>query len=518
MNKPKLTFDNLMIEVTRRCNMKCAHCLRGDAQNIDIDYRYIDDLLDQVEVIGFLEITGGEPTLNLDAIKYILNGLCKRGIPLLGFSLFTNGLIYSEELIEIAKLSKKIIDISCENCISEKYGKYNPATAIERCNIGISLDRYHEQHDICMKHYQKYKSVLSNYADVRMIMRGNRPSKVGRAKNLQEAIDIDFKYTLSQKQRIELLSKDFVPICPNYRTYHMFHENQKIICCRICMDVYGNLFNGGGNQWDWESDDLYPKICKTSDPIWHSLIEYNKGKIPCAQFQKLQLKTAQKEMSAEQTLNWLNTPDAIDEPKYSLKALNGEDDKRHERLDNPKSLFEAFNNFIETYNRYIAYISVKRIMQSSLGPDNEDWEQIAAGAAYHSYYDGDERGAIKSANHIESLNSIEPLEPLDQNDIAQIMSILMDKDKRSAIKRIFKDKDTFGAIMRMKKEKNRLDKKMSALKSKTKPAAITNDDNIRCYFCGKVIQSEGRNIHCAPVKGGLQCQYCKKVNVIGKEK
>lgn len=26
--------SDVAIEVTRRCNMKCAHCLRGDAQNI----------------------------------------------------------------------------------------------------------------------------------------------------------------------------------------------------------------------------------------------------------------------------------------------------------------------------------------------------------------------------------------------------------------------------------------------------------------------------------------------------
>jgi len=43
LNKPKLTFESLAIETTRRCNMKCAHCFRGDAQNVDIDYQHIDN-------------------------------------------------------------------------------------------------------------------------------------------------------------------------------------------------------------------------------------------------------------------------------------------------------------------------------------------------------------------------------------------------------------------------------------------------------------------------------------------
>ena len=61
--------------------------------------------------------------------------------------------------------------------VSKTGSEYQPTKEIERCNIGISLDRYHEQHDICMKNYQKYKAALADCADVRMIMQGNRPQK-----------------------------------------------------------------------------------------------------------------------------------------------------------------------------------------------------------------------------------------------------------------------------------------------------------------------------------------------------
>ena len=61
----KLSIDNLIIEITRRCNMACAHCLRGDAQNIDIDPSYMLKLLrdNNIDYISMVTFTGGEPTL-----------------------------------------------------------------------------------------------------------------------------------------------------------------------------------------------------------------------------------------------------------------------------------------------------------------------------------------------------------------------------------------------------------------------------------------------------------------------
>lgn len=32
MEKKKLQLNEFAIEITRKCNMKCAHCLRGEAQ------------------------------------------------------------------------------------------------------------------------------------------------------------------------------------------------------------------------------------------------------------------------------------------------------------------------------------------------------------------------------------------------------------------------------------------------------------------------------------------------------
>lgn len=58
----KLNIYNLVLEVTRRCNMCCAHCLRGEAQNMDMQKETIDKLLDQTDSISMVTFSGGEPS------------------------------------------------------------------------------------------------------------------------------------------------------------------------------------------------------------------------------------------------------------------------------------------------------------------------------------------------------------------------------------------------------------------------------------------------------------------------
>jgi len=45
----KAELEYLVIEVTRRCNLRCDHCLRGDPQNLDLDVSLVSRLFDQVE-------------------------------------------------------------------------------------------------------------------------------------------------------------------------------------------------------------------------------------------------------------------------------------------------------------------------------------------------------------------------------------------------------------------------------------------------------------------------------------
>lgn len=95
----KLYIDQLAIEVTRRCNMSCPHCLRGDAEDIDIDLAYVDRLFSMVGSVGELTITGGEPSIAPAKLKGILRLAKKHKVSVGSFYLVTNALKVSKPFL-----------------------------------------------------------------------------------------------------------------------------------------------------------------------------------------------------------------------------------------------------------------------------------------------------------------------------------------------------------------------------------------------------------------------------------
>lgn len=80
--------------------MECGHCLRGPAQYKDITFNVMDKLLEEVESIGVVIFTGGEPSLNVKGLKDFLE-ICKRNkISITSFYIATNG-TNSDDFIDI---------------------------------------------------------------------------------------------------------------------------------------------------------------------------------------------------------------------------------------------------------------------------------------------------------------------------------------------------------------------------------------------------------------------------------
>lgn len=87
----KLSIQDVVFEITRRCNMKCDHCLRGDAQNLDLSQEYVRAFLDKVGEIRMLSLSGGEPSIALDQIRMVREEIQKAGVAVRDFQLSTNG-------------------------------------------------------------------------------------------------------------------------------------------------------------------------------------------------------------------------------------------------------------------------------------------------------------------------------------------------------------------------------------------------------------------------------------------
>lgn len=120
-----ITISSLILEITRRCNMRCDHCMRGDAQNIDMDLEIIDRVLDSGVTLSEVTFTGGEPSLYPEAITYFVEGLIKRDQRINSFYVKTNGKIESLDLaVSLLKL-------------------YSRCDEPDMCALDVSRDQYH---------------------------------------------------------------------------------------------------------------------------------------------------------------------------------------------------------------------------------------------------------------------------------------------------------------------------------------------------------------------------------------
>ena len=120
----------LVIEITRRCNIRCRHCLRGNPQRKDIADETIDKLLEGVDYISAVTFSGGEPSLAVDRIRYFTEAIKDRHIGLGGFYVITNGKKASLELV---------------HALLDLYAYIHPMERDEMCSLIVSRDQYHHE-------------------------------------------------------------------------------------------------------------------------------------------------------------------------------------------------------------------------------------------------------------------------------------------------------------------------------------------------------------------------------------
>ena len=127
----QIVFDTLCLEITRRCNMACKHCLRGDAQLVDITHEIIDKALENVTEINNIVFTGGEPSLNIEAMRYTLDKCEEDGIFVGAFYVVTNGKQVEFDFI------KTMLDwyVFCVDNGGDP----------EMCGLALSKDDFHER-------------------------------------------------------------------------------------------------------------------------------------------------------------------------------------------------------------------------------------------------------------------------------------------------------------------------------------------------------------------------------------
>lgn len=86
----KIHIYSLVIEITRRCNMTCEHCLRGPRESLNMNVQYIDTLFSKLGYIDTITFTGGEPSLVPEIIDQIIDTANYHDIEIGNFYIATN--------------------------------------------------------------------------------------------------------------------------------------------------------------------------------------------------------------------------------------------------------------------------------------------------------------------------------------------------------------------------------------------------------------------------------------------
>jgi hypothetical protein len=114
--------------------MKCPHCLRGNAQNLDFNPEWLNKFIavNKISDINCVVFSGGEPSLVPDIIQSCLNIFIAKKVSIESFYLTTNAQDVSNDFISVL-LNLGIYAYTCD-------GEIKPIT------IAVSNDKYHFNH------------------------------------------------------------------------------------------------------------------------------------------------------------------------------------------------------------------------------------------------------------------------------------------------------------------------------------------------------------------------------------
>ena len=278
----KVSYGSLMIEVTRKCNLKCKHCMRGETQNCELSYNVIDNLLDRMNGVEMLAFTGGEPLLAIDKIEYILNGIMKRNIIVCEMQIITNGTCFNENMVDIFKQFHNYM----KNWYERIYEKEFTTNYIKsHLQFAISSDKYHETDSDGL--YNHINSLIGEYMYVHLYARGNQVKNIGRAKTM---LNCGVEPDTHGVRRIEMYGKNKHCYCRMVTNDMIKNQPDNLtIMCPVAITAKGILVQS--MEIDFETEDLpkyYIADFNYNDlDIEKCVDEYNKDKRLCIHTDKV---------------------------------------------------------------------------------------------------------------------------------------------------------------------------------------------------------------------------------------
>lgn len=165
MRDKKIRMKQLCLAITDKCNLSCLHCMKGTSGNTTITHEQLDALIKQVEYVEKLHISGGEPTLALETIQYMLQSLHENHVTVNSFGFVTNGILYNENIVDILK--KLITYSAAKNVEILISGDIFHFADVKKGRLFINKDRREKWeanvleytkifHDVSIQHHADY--------------------------------------------------------------------------------------------------------------------------------------------------------------------------------------------------------------------------------------------------------------------------------------------------------------------------------------------------------------------------
>jgi hypothetical protein len=103
-----MKINELYVELTRNCNLHCAHCFYGEAQNAVMNEKTLQQVFQEFKHVDCLVAGGGEPFLNFAGIKQIAGKIIREKINVDTFFIATNGCVENIDGDEVIRLLSEL--------------------------------------------------------------------------------------------------------------------------------------------------------------------------------------------------------------------------------------------------------------------------------------------------------------------------------------------------------------------------------------------------------------------------
>lgn len=188
-------YLNLNLMVTRNCNFKCKHCMRGDASNESISDEVLKKVFQPGTTIQHLQLNGGEVFSKPEILANIINTIIQNNVRIAILEIITNGTLFTPKIEALLDRFDHYLQFT--NFIT---GQFVDAGVVVR----LSHDKWHSQelkriHEDNPSLYYEYTSNIERLTQTRYFGGMNEVkvlADAGRAKVLDEPKVAPLKMTM----------------------------------------------------------------------------------------------------------------------------------------------------------------------------------------------------------------------------------------------------------------------------------------------------------------------------------